>query len=169
MIYHSHFYNFSSKPWFSRLFLLREQIVLLSRIRSNYYNLNYSLHRKNIVRLVRTKILVRMSTMSSSTALLLDLILDTYYSTCDGAAPLNLFSFLDFPLNFAVFFFAFFNFGIISSPLYPPPLLQVSHLPAFLTVLFVLPCYTCPLICHLLGAYPHLFEFSLAALLLAHT
>jgi len=38
-----------SKPWFFRLSLPREQIVTLCRLQSNHYNLNYSLHRKNIV------------------------------------------------------------------------------------------------------------------------
>jgi len=37
------------KPWFSRLALPREQIVAIGRLRSNHYNLNYSLNRKNIV------------------------------------------------------------------------------------------------------------------------
>jgi len=38
-----------SKPWFSSLSLPREQIVTVNRLRSNHYNLNYSLYRKNIV------------------------------------------------------------------------------------------------------------------------
>ncbi|KAG5321982.1 RNH1 Ribonuclease, partial [Acromyrmex heyeri] len=39
----------SAKPWFYRKNLKREEIVTISRIRSNHYNLAYSLHRKNIV------------------------------------------------------------------------------------------------------------------------
>jgi len=39
----------SVRPWFSRLSIPRDQIVAISRLRSNHYNLNYSLHRKNIV------------------------------------------------------------------------------------------------------------------------
>jgi len=37
------------RPWFFRLPLPRDQIVAICRLRSNHYNLNYSLHRKNIV------------------------------------------------------------------------------------------------------------------------
>lgn len=37
------------KPWFYRLNLEREQIVTINRIRSDHYNLAYSLHRKNMV------------------------------------------------------------------------------------------------------------------------
>jgi len=49
--YHSCFFQHSppTKPWFSHLPLPREQIVAVGRFRSNHYNLNYSLHRKNIV------------------------------------------------------------------------------------------------------------------------
>jgi len=48
--YYSHFFHPTlSKPWFFRLPIPREQIVTLGRLRSNHYNLNYSLHRKNIV------------------------------------------------------------------------------------------------------------------------
>jgi len=36
-------------PWFYRLSLPRDQIVAICILRSNHYNLNYSLHRKNIV------------------------------------------------------------------------------------------------------------------------
>jgi len=44
------FFTLSSpKSWFSRLSLPRDQITTFCRIRSNHYNLNYSLHRKNIV------------------------------------------------------------------------------------------------------------------------
>jgi len=49
-LYCSHFFQIApSKPWFFRLSLSRDQIVTLCRVRSNHYNLNYSLHRKNIV------------------------------------------------------------------------------------------------------------------------
>jgi len=36
-------------PWYYSKPLGRKEIVLINRIRSNHYNLNYSLHRKNIV------------------------------------------------------------------------------------------------------------------------
>jgi len=36
-------------PWFSQLPTPREQIVLITRLRSNHYNLNSSLYRKNII------------------------------------------------------------------------------------------------------------------------
>ena len=39
----------SAKPWFYHKNLKREEIVTISRIRSNHYNLAYSLHRKNVV------------------------------------------------------------------------------------------------------------------------
>jgi len=35
--------------WFNKHFFKREEIVLINRLRANHYNLNYSLHRKNIV------------------------------------------------------------------------------------------------------------------------
>jgi len=41
--------SFPNKPWFHQLSIPRDQIVLISRIRSNHYNLNASLFRKNIV------------------------------------------------------------------------------------------------------------------------
>ncbi|KYN29441.1 hypothetical protein ALC57_01108, partial [Trachymyrmex cornetzi] len=37
------------KPWYFKLSLSRSEIVLVNRLRSNHYNLNYSLHRKNMV------------------------------------------------------------------------------------------------------------------------
>jgi len=37
------------QPWFARLSIPREQIVSITRLRSNHYNLNASLHRKNII------------------------------------------------------------------------------------------------------------------------
>jgi len=50
----SYFYNISPNfsSWFSRFSLSRDQIELFCRIRSNHYNLNYILHKKNIVRSV---------------------------------------------------------------------------------------------------------------------
>jgi len=41
---------FSKRPWFDRLNLSRRKITTICRIRSNHYNLNYSLHRCGIVR-----------------------------------------------------------------------------------------------------------------------
>lgn len=35
-------------PWFHRMPLKREEIVIINRLRSQHYNLNYSLHRKNL-------------------------------------------------------------------------------------------------------------------------
>jgi len=49
ILYFSYFYQFSPKPWFYRYSLSREQIVTINRMRSNHYNLNYSLFRKNII------------------------------------------------------------------------------------------------------------------------
>jgi len=72
----SYFYNFSFKPWFSRLSLPRDQIVFLYYIRSNHYNLTYSLHRKKYCALCSLfmsscpEVLVRTSTMLFSTVLL---------------------------------------------------------------------------------------------------
>jgi len=50
-LYHSHFFKptLPSKPWFSHIPLSRDQIVTINRLRSNHYNLNLSLYRKNIV------------------------------------------------------------------------------------------------------------------------
>jgi len=50
-LYHSYFFNptLPTKPWFSHLSLPRYQIVTINRLRSNHYNLNLSLYRKNIV------------------------------------------------------------------------------------------------------------------------
>ncbi|KYN15796.1 hypothetical protein ALC57_11980 [Trachymyrmex cornetzi] len=47
--YEQYFRSQSLKPWFNKLSLNREEIVLINRIRSNHYNLNYSLYRKDIV------------------------------------------------------------------------------------------------------------------------
>lgn len=41
----------SKKPWFHKLDLDREQIVTVNRIRSDHYNLAFSLYRKNLVRI----------------------------------------------------------------------------------------------------------------------
>jgi len=51
-LYHSLYDKdaFPSKTWFHNLSIPRDQIVLISRIKSNHYNLNSSLQRKNIVR-----------------------------------------------------------------------------------------------------------------------
>lgn len=48
-LYHSHYNRTHSRPWFYDLPLKSPEIVILNRIRSNHYNLNYSLFRKNIV------------------------------------------------------------------------------------------------------------------------
>jgi len=73
--YYSHFFQSTlSKPWFSRLSLPREQIVTLGRLRSNHYNLNYSLHRKNIVASSAIKTQITLS----SDALLPELNPETY-------------------------------------------------------------------------------------------
>ncbi|KYN50316.1 hypothetical protein ALC62_11508, partial [Cyphomyrmex costatus] len=48
--YHSlHSSTITTKPWYFKLTLNRDEIVLVNRLRSNHYNLNYSLHRKNMV------------------------------------------------------------------------------------------------------------------------
>ncbi|KYN06775.1 hypothetical protein ALC62_02275 [Cyphomyrmex costatus] len=39
----------SAKPWYYKSALNRSEIVLINRLRSNHYNLNYSLFRKNMV------------------------------------------------------------------------------------------------------------------------
>jgi len=48
---HASFYqNINSRyPWYHGKPLKRKEIVLINRIRSNHYNFNYSLHRKNMV------------------------------------------------------------------------------------------------------------------------
>jgi len=38
----------SKRPWYYDKLLNRKEIVLINRTRSNHYNLNYSLHRKNM-------------------------------------------------------------------------------------------------------------------------
>ncbi|XP_011858319.1 PREDICTED: uncharacterized protein LOC105555887 [Vollenhovia emeryi] len=43
------FHNTSPKPWFHKVRLKRDLVVLINRLRSNHYNLNHSLFRKNIV------------------------------------------------------------------------------------------------------------------------
>jgi len=50
IMYSSHFFQASSlsKLWFFHLSLSKNQIVTLCKLRSNHYNLNYSLPRKNI-------------------------------------------------------------------------------------------------------------------------
>ncbi|KYQ53364.1 hypothetical protein ALC60_07496, partial [Trachymyrmex zeteki] len=39
----------TTKLWFGKLPIKRNEIVLINRLRANHYNLNYSLHRKNMV------------------------------------------------------------------------------------------------------------------------
>jgi len=50
-LYHSYFFNptLPIKSWFSHILLPRDQIVTINRLRSNHYNLNLSLYRKNII------------------------------------------------------------------------------------------------------------------------
>ncbi|XP_018360118.1 PREDICTED: uncharacterized protein LOC108759265 [Trachymyrmex cornetzi] len=48
-LFDNYYRNTLSKPWFYDKSLNREEIVTISRIRSNHYNLAYSLHRKGIV------------------------------------------------------------------------------------------------------------------------
>jgi len=50
-LYHTHFFKsiLPIKPWFSHIPLPRDQIVIINRLRSNHYNLNLSLYRKNII------------------------------------------------------------------------------------------------------------------------
>lgn len=43
------FYSFTRKPWFAKLKLSRSEIVTICRIKSNHYNLNFSLHKCDIV------------------------------------------------------------------------------------------------------------------------
>lgn len=47
--YFEQFGPFSLSPWFEGLDLGRAEIVTISRIRTNHYNLNYSLNRCNLV------------------------------------------------------------------------------------------------------------------------
>lgn len=47
--YASHYFLLVAKPWYFKKRLKRLEIVIVNRIRSNHYNLNYFLHRKNIV------------------------------------------------------------------------------------------------------------------------
>ncbi|KAL6418800.1 hypothetical protein ACFW04_014240 [Cataglyphis niger] len=42
-------YQKNKKPWYYNMSLSRETIVTVSHIRSNHYNLNYSLFRKNLI------------------------------------------------------------------------------------------------------------------------
>lgn len=48
---HATFYQntLSKRPWFHRMPLSRGKIVIINRLRSNHYNLNYSLHKKNMI------------------------------------------------------------------------------------------------------------------------
>ncbi|KYM96064.1 hypothetical protein ALC62_13285 [Cyphomyrmex costatus] len=48
--YHSlYFSSTTAVPWYFKKKLNRSEIVLVNRLRSNHYNLNYSLFRKNMV------------------------------------------------------------------------------------------------------------------------
>ncbi|KYQ48389.1 Gag-Pol polyprotein [Trachymyrmex zeteki] len=47
--YFSHIFQRSAKPWYYRKKVSRQTIVMLNRLRSNHYNLNSSLHRKNLI------------------------------------------------------------------------------------------------------------------------
>ncbi|KYN39407.1 Ethanolamine kinase 1 [Trachymyrmex septentrionalis] len=47
--YEQFFCSQTNKLWFNKYFFKSEEIVLINRLRANHYNLNYSLHRKNIV------------------------------------------------------------------------------------------------------------------------
>ncbi|KYN09076.1 hypothetical protein ALC57_18814, partial [Trachymyrmex cornetzi] len=47
--YFSKIFNKSSKPWYFRMKVSRETIVMINRLRSDHYNLNHSLYRKNLV------------------------------------------------------------------------------------------------------------------------
>ncbi|EZA48475.1 hypothetical protein X777_13781 [Ooceraea biroi] len=47
--YFTHYHLAERYPWYYHKQLNRQTIVLLNRLRSNHYNLNYSLFRKNIV------------------------------------------------------------------------------------------------------------------------
>jgi len=50
VLHASLYQNLNSKlPWYYDKPLNRKEIVFIDRIRSNHYNLNYSLHRKNMV------------------------------------------------------------------------------------------------------------------------
>jgi len=48
VVYFSYCYQ-KSKPWFYQYTLTRGQVVTINRIKSNHYNLNHSLFRKNII------------------------------------------------------------------------------------------------------------------------
>ncbi|KYN02596.1 hypothetical protein ALC62_06579 [Cyphomyrmex costatus] len=45
----SHIFNRAAKPWYFRLKISRDAIVMVNRLRSDHYNLNRSLHRKNLI------------------------------------------------------------------------------------------------------------------------
>ena len=49
LLYKQYFRDSSPKTWYAKLILKREEIILINRIRSNHYNLNASLFRKNMV------------------------------------------------------------------------------------------------------------------------
>ncbi|KYN02853.1 hypothetical protein ALC62_06320 [Cyphomyrmex costatus] len=45
----SHIFNRAAKPWYFRLKISRDAIVMVNRLHSDHYNLNHSLHRKNLI------------------------------------------------------------------------------------------------------------------------
>ncbi|KYN22427.1 Gag-Pol polyprotein [Trachymyrmex cornetzi] len=47
--YFNNIFKRSAKPWYFRMNIPRESIVMINRLRSDHYNLNYSLHRKNLI------------------------------------------------------------------------------------------------------------------------
>ncbi|KYN32619.1 hypothetical protein ALC56_13101, partial [Trachymyrmex septentrionalis] len=47
-LYAEYYSSPAVNPWYSQKSLKREEIVMINRIRSNHYNLQYSLYRKNI-------------------------------------------------------------------------------------------------------------------------
>ncbi|XP_018367425.1 PREDICTED: uncharacterized protein LOC108763958 [Trachymyrmex cornetzi] len=47
--YFTNIFKRSAKPWYFRMNIPRESIVMINRLRSDHYNLNYSLHRKNLI------------------------------------------------------------------------------------------------------------------------
>ncbi|KYN06195.1 hypothetical protein ALC62_02857 [Cyphomyrmex costatus] len=45
----SHIFNRAAKPWYFRLRISRDAIVMVNRLRSDHYNPNHSLRRKNLI------------------------------------------------------------------------------------------------------------------------
>jgi len=120
-----------SYPWFHQLSIPREQIVFITRIRSNHYNLNFSLYRKNIVRSAACEcrdphqdinhvIFYCPQTRQTSSHLI--------YTTCDGSiltAPSTYFHFFTHqPTSYVVFSLPFLNHRTCS---YELPLILLPH------------------------------------------